>query len=307
MRARELFALFVSVALAIFPGCDTGRFTASQSIGLITRGAAAIQEHWDPVLVGDAMPGSILQLEGLYATLPEDDRVGLELLRAYVSYAYGWLEPEAEEAEARGDLDAQEETMRRARLMYLRARNIGMHHIRLRDAGFDAAVSGDHDAFVRYLESRYRTAEDVPFLLWTGYAWGSAISVATDDPELVLDLPKVRAMVERAVELDPSYFEHGGLMFLGALASSVPESLGGDPAQGRILFERALAGTNRSFFQIQLQFARTYAVTTGDRALFIALLREIIDGGDPRADVRLANRLARRRAIRLLQRVDELF
>lgn len=306
MRAQR-FAVLVLLALAVFPGCDTGRFTASQSIGLVTRGAAAIQEHWDPDLVGDAMPGSILQLEGLYATLPEDDRVGLELLRAYVSYAYGWLEPEAEIAEARGDLEAQEEILLRARLIYLRARNIGLHHLRLHDAGFDAAMRGEHDAFERYLEGHYRSREDVPFLLWTGYAWGSAISVAPDDPELVLDLPTVRAMVERSVAIDPTYFEHGGLVFLGALASSIPESLGGDPEHGRALFERALEGTGRTFFQVQLQYARTYALTTGDRALFIRLLREIIDGGDPRPEVRLANRLARRRAIRLLRRVDELF
>ena len=301
MRA-QLFAALLLLALALFPGCDTGRFTASQSIGLVTRGSAAIQQHWDPDLVGDAMPGSILQLEGLYATLPEDDRVGLELLRAYVSYAHGWLEPEAEAAEARGDLDAQDAIRVRARLMYERARNIGLHHLQLRDAAFEGALRGELSGFVQHLERRFRTAEDVPFLLWTGYAWGSAISVASDDPELVLDLPVVRAMVERAVAIDPSYFEYGGLMFLAALASSVPESLGGDPEQGRVLFERALEGTGRTFFQVQLQYARTYALTTGDRELFVRLLREIIDGGDPRPEVRFANRLARPRARRRMRR-----
>jgi hypothetical protein len=58
---------------------------------------------------------------------------------------------------------------------------------------------------------------------------------------------------------------------------------------------------------IQLQYAQTYAVTQQDRALFITLLREIVDGGDPDPSSRLANRLARRKAIRLLRRIDELF
>ncbi len=304
---RSFLLSFSIFATLILNGCDTGRFTASQSIGLITRGSAAIAQHWDVDLVGDGMPGSILQLEGLYATLPDDEQVGLELLRAYVSYGQGWVEPSAEEAEARGDLDGARELFVRARLLYLRARNIGLHHLRLRDEQIDARIRQGGDSFDHYLAERYTSREDVPFLLWTGYAWGSAINVSREDPELVLDLTTVKSFVERAVVLDETYFEYGGLTFLGAIASATPESSGGDPARGREFFERALAGTSRTFFTVQLQYARSYAVTTGDRALFIRLLREIIDGGDPRPEVRLANRIARRSAIRLLRRVDEFF
>ncbi|MDQ3036437.1 MAG: TRAP transporter TatT component family protein [Myxococcota bacterium] len=304
----EWFVWAVALSMAaVVGGCDTGRFTASQSVGLITRGSAAIQQHWDVDLVGDAMPGSILQLEGLYATLPDDEEIGLELLRAYVSYGQGWIEPLAEDAEAVGDLERQEDLLVRARLLYVRARNIGLHHLRLRDEQIDAAMQDGPDAFDAYLTQRYTRREDVPFLLWTGYAWGSAINVSRNDPELILDLPTARAFVERAVELDPTFFEYGGLTFLAAIAAGIPESLGGDPERGRALFERALEGTERTFFQVQLQYARSYAVTTGNRALFIRLLREIIDGGDPRPEVRLANRIARRRAISLLRRVDDFF
>lgn len=307
VSCKRLFLVLCVLATIALSGCDTGRFTASQSIGLITRGSAAIAQHWDVDLVGDGMPGSILQLEGLYATLPDDEQVGLELLRAYVSYGQGWVEPSAEEAEARGDLDRARELFIRARLLYLRARNIGLHHLRLRDEQIDARIRQGGDSFDRYLSERYTSREDIPFLLWTGYAWGSAINVSREDPELVLDLGTVKSFVTRAVALDETYFEYGGLTFLAAIASAAPESSGGDPERGRELFERALAGTERTFFTVQLQYARSYAVTTGDRELFIRLLREIIDGGDPRPEVRLANRIARRSAIRLLRRVDEFF
>jgi hypothetical protein len=108
-------------------GCDTSRFTAQQSMGLVTRGSAAIQEHWDVDLVGAGMPASLLQLEGLYATLPDDGTVGYELLRAYVSYTYGWVEDEAERAEEAGDLEAQT-----AALEY-KARNGEIYHLNLID------------------------------------------------------------------------------------------------------------------------------------------------------------------------------
>lgn len=300
-------ALAAALLLPLIGGCDTGRFTASQSVGLITRGSAAIQEHWDVELVGEGMPASILQLEGLYATLPDDRTVGLELMRAYVSYAYGWIEDDAEQAEVEGDLERQEALLIRARLMYLRARNIGLHHLRLEHPGIDDAIRGGGDTFERYLAVEFTRPEDAILLLWTGYAWGSAINVSRSDPELVLDLSTARELVERAVVLDEAYFEYGGLTFLGGVLSSMDASMGGDPQRGRALFERALEATGGTFFTIHLQFASTYAVTIGDRALFVRLLRQVIDGGDPRAEVRLANRISRRRAIRLLRRVDELF
>ena len=296
-----------ALALGAVAGCDTSRFTAQQSMGLVTRGSAAVQEHWDVDLVGDGMPASILQLEGLYATLPDDATVGLELMRAYVSYAYGWVEDEAEEAEDRGDLDAQTERLHRALLLYLRARNIGLHHLAQHDDGLDAALHGPAAALEARLGERMRDRALAPLLLWTAQAWGLAIHTAPDDPDLVADLSTVRLLGERAVELDEAYADFGATTFLASLASAVPADAGGDPERGRALFERALAGTGRTFFAIQLQYAQSYAVTTGDRDLYIRLLREVIDGGDPRPQVRLANRLARRRAIRALRRVDALF
>ena len=58
---------------------------------------------------------------------------------------------------------------------------------------------------------------------------------------------------------------------------------------------------------MQYSYARTYAVQAQDRDLYIRLLREIVDGGDPEPSARLANRMTRRRAIRWLQRTDQFF
>jgi hypothetical protein len=287
--------------------CDlTTRIAANETSAVLQRASRGLEQHWDVDLVGDGLPASILQLEGIYAVIPEDEGLGLELLRAYGSYAWGWLEDDADQALARGDLDAQEAISLRARLLYLRARNIGLHHMRRRDGGIDAAIAGGADTLRTYLR-RYGAREDAAILFWTAYAWGGAVQTSNGDPELVADLPLVRVLLERSAELDSGFFHSSSLMALGAIQSAVPAEMGGDPARGRELFERALAQTGRQFFAVQLQYAITYAVTTGDRALFVRLLREIVDGGDPLPEIRLANRLARRKAIRLLRRVDELF
>ncbi len=299
-----VIALMLASQLA---GCDVMRFTASTSATLFTRAGDALEQHWDTELVGDGLPSSIMTLEGIFSVIPDDRELGIALARAYAAYAYGWIEDEADIAEGAGDLERQAELSQRARLLYLRARNIAIHLMRLRDAGIDEALRGDPEALATYLAAHYTSREDAELLFWVGYPWGSAIGVSYEDPALVLDLPTARLFVERAATLDEAYFHYGALLFLASINSAVSESLGGDPQRGRQLFERALAATNRQFFSVQLTYARIYAVNTGDRALFVALLREIIDGGDPDPSSRLANRLARRRAIRLLRRVDELF
>lgn len=308
--ARVLGASTLLASLILAPalsGCDTERFAAQQSLGLIARGAASLQRHWDLQLVGDAMPGAIVQLEGIYATLPDESRVGLELMRAYISYGFGWIEDLAERAEMEGDLDRQTQHLTRAKLLYLRARDIGLDHLRSQDHELEASVAAGARALEAHLNAEYTDRADVPLLLWTGYAWGLAIKAGTDDPELVLQVPMARALVARAVALDESYFDYGGVAFLAAMSAAATEETGGDPDAGRALFEHAMEETDGEIFTIPLLYASTYAVTTGDRELYERLLRSIVEGGDPRPESRLANRLAQRRAARMLERVDEFF
>lgn len=306
-RGTRLLTLGLTALLVGSAGCDLTRFTANSSAALFTRAAGGLERHFDYDLAGDALPSSIMTLEGLYRVIPDNEELGLTLTRAYVSYGFGWVEDEMQRAQDRGDLDEEERLMGRARLIYERGRNIGLHLMRLRHPGIDEVLSGPHEDFVAYLNEQYDSPEVVPLLFWTGYAWGSAVNAGRDDPEMILTLPTARALVQRAVELDESFFNYSGLTFLAVVDASLPEALGGNPERARERFERVLELTDRQFFTVQLSYARTYAVQTQDRDLFINLLREVVDGGDPSPDARLANRIARRRAIRWLQRTEQLF
>lgn len=304
---RPYLPVLLGLLVSLGYGCDLTRFTASSTANMFGRASAGLESHFDYELVGDALPGNILQLEGVFRIVPENEQLGLTLTRAYVSYGYGWVEDEMEQVQDRGDLEEEERLMGRARLLYERGRNVGLHLMRLRNPGIDAALTGGHEGFVEYVNRNFTRPEDVPLLFWTGYAWGSAVNAGRDDPEMILSLPFARTLVERAVELDPTYYNYSGLTFLGVVNASLPEALGGNPDRARELFEQALEATDRKFFTVQFSYARTYAVGVQDRNLYIRLLREIVDGGDPEPSARLANRMTRRRAIRWLNRTDQLF
>ena len=141
-------------------------------------------------------------------------------------------------------------------------------------------------------------------LLWAGTSWGSAINVGKNDMSLVPDLPFARALVERSVELDDTIDYGAGWNFLAVVHA---ESLGGDLEKSRELFERALEQTERRSLLVQLSYAQSYSVKVGDRDLFVQLLSEVLEAGDVLPARRMSNVLAKRRAARLLRRVDEFF
>ena len=54
------------------------------------------------------------------------------------------------------------------------------------------------------------TKSNMPLLYWTAAAWGAAITVSKDKPDIVADLPKMEALIDRALELDEK-FDHGAI------------------------------------------------------------------------------------------------
>ena len=80
---------------------------------------------------------------------------------------------------------------------------------------------------------------DVEVLFLLGAAWGLAISNALDQPSLIADLPAVRALFARALELDEDY-ERGALHSALITLEALPAQLGGSPERARAHFERAV-------------------------------------------------------------------
>jgi len=150
-------------------------------------------------------------------------------------------------------------------------------------------------------------AEDVEVLFYLSAAWGLAISNALDQPDLVGDLPAVRALLARALELDEDYGRgsiHAALITL----ESLPAQLGGSPARAREHFERAVELSDGLDAGPYVTFALGVSVPEEDRAEFEDLLnRALAIDPDENTDQRLLNVVNQRRARLLLDVVDDLF
>lgn len=302
-----LGALFLLTS-ATLPGCSFSKLAADQTAGLLDQAAPALDAFWDYEVAGIGTPGAIMQLEAFHAVTPDNEKLALNLAKAYVGYAVGWVEADYEIAYAAGDMDRADRLRQRARLLYLRARNLALHALHVRDSGIDDVLKTHDDAkLASYLKREYTDEEDVAPVFWTGMAWGAAINMSLDQPDLIAELPTAKALVVHAKELDDGFFNGGAYVFLGSMESAFPKAMGGDPEKGRAIFEQGLQRTQRKNHMMLVNYARVYAVNTQNRELYVKLLTEVLEAGDLGQRVRLTNKVARRRAERYLAQTPELF
>jgi len=287
--------------LVALSGCSARRFAAKRLGDVLAGGSAGWATDDDPRLVGDALPFALKTFESLLAEAPDHPRLLLATCRGFASYAAGWVEPEAERLEGT-DFRAGRSTAERALKLHLRGRDDCLHALELRRPGVTAAL---REAPESALESFGRG--DVELLYWTGAAWGSAVGLGLDRPELVADLPAVRALFERALALEPT-FDRGAIHEAMIALDSVSELLGGSPERAREHFVRAVELSGGLRAGPYVAWARGVPVAEQHRREFRETLEKAlainVDASPPD---RLANLLAQDRARRLLERVDELF
>ncbi|RMI04714.1 MAG: hypothetical protein D6681_09220, partial [Calditrichaeota bacterium] len=150
--------------------------------------------------------------------------------------------------------------------------------------------------------------EDVPALFWTAFAWSGWINLNRDDPQAVFDLSKVKAMMNRVLELDEGYFFGAAHLFWGSIYGSIPPLLGGDPDKARAHFQRAIELSEGKFLLAHVYYARFYAATTLNEELFEELLTKVVNApGDIMPGYELMTSLAKRQAESLLKRREEIF
>jgi predicted anti-sigma-YlaC factor YlaD len=147
----------------------------------------------------------------------------------------------------------------------------------------------------------------VPLLYWTAASWGSAIALGLDKPELVIDVPTVRALADRALALDESWGK-GAIHEMFISLESVPEALGGSTARARLHFTRAVELEKGASPGPYVSLAMGVSVAAQDRAEFESLLKQAL-AIDPEKDPsnRLVTLVQQRRARALLDHIDTLF
>ena len=297
-------AAFSLSVVVVFSTLGCTKIGVNATAKVTAKAAPAFESYWDYEIAGEAAPGNIIQMEGMLRISPENKTILLSLIRMYTAYAFGWVEDNAEVADIKGDTEEGDYQRRRAQLMYLRARDLGKYLISLDVEGFDEAMTQGLPAFEAWLKNNFDDKEDGAALLWTGYAWGNYINQSKDDMGAVADLAYAKALIERSVLLDPTYFNGTGTAFLAVAETS---GMSADMDKAEALWKQAFERSEERALMLFVTKARTFAVKKGDKAMYIELLKKVMDAGDIMPESRLANRIAKRRAKRYLSQLDKFF
>ncbi len=232
-------------------------------------------------LARQSLAGQLKLTEIVLKKVPRDE-VKLMVCQGFSSYAL-LLEPELREkqfaAENTDDEKKREKLLQesaelQARMKYLSLRGRD-HCLELLSKYYpsfkEKALKGGKE-FQEALKKLQK--KDAEALFWTGFAWGYAIINGLDDTDLIAQIPQLRAVMERVVELDSDYFYGGAHIFLGSLYSQSP-TLGGDLKRAEEHFNQAKKYSNSQLLLVQYYQARFYAQQKADTKLCENLLEEI--------------------------------
>ncbi len=274
------------LALSALGGCAS--ITSSATNRLAGNLSTAILDQDDPETVEQGMPSYLLMVDGLIAGDPQNENMLAAGSKLYASYAAAFVK------------DGE-----RAKRLSARARDYGERALCAHDARLCQLWARPFEEFTKSLGT-LRVA-DVPVLYTSAAAWGGWIQANSSDWNAIAALPRVKAAMERVVQLDESY-EHGEAhVYLGVIATLLPPAMGGKPEEGRAHFERAIGISQGRDLTAKVEYARRYARGVYDRALHDRLLNEVMAADARAPGLTLANVLAQRQAKELLATADRYF
>ena len=291
-------ALPLAAVLLLSGGCT--RIIARAAGQSLTGDGSLFAAEDDPELVRQALPFGLKTLEGLLAKAPGDDRLLLGAASGFTQYAYAFVQQDAEILAA-SDPVGSRAGLARARRLYRRARDYGLRGLEAKHPGFTAALAADPVA-----AAASARREDVPLLYWTATAWGAWVALSKDDMKAVGQLPRMEALLARALTLNESW-DGGALHEFGVTYEG---SRGGAEGAGRAKqhLDLALAQSGGCRLGALVAYAEHACVATQDRKAFDAALDRVLafdPDGEPAH--RLANLLAQSRARWLKSRSEDLF
>lgn len=253
----------------------------------------AVYESNDPATVRDGLPAYLLLVDALVQGQAPGKRRNASLL-----YAAAGLNAAYAGSFTGDDGD-------RARKLSSKAMAYARRATCLQDEALCAALEGPVGAFEQAVAAA--PSGHVAALYSLGSTWATYLQAHRDDWAAIADLPKVQALLERVVAIDPAHDRGMARVYLGVLHSLRPEAVGGTPEAGRAHFEAAIAQSGGRNLYAKVLMAETYARLVYDQALHDRLLAEVLAADPAEPGFTLMNVLAQDRARALQASGREFF
>lgn len=291
MRTLSISVALMAASL-LLGGCSTAQIVARGASPIIDYGVTAMNRETDYELARASIPANIKMIEALLLADPGNTAYRIQAAMAFYGYSMAFVD-EADSV--------------RAIKLYQRA--MAHAEIALTDAGVTPAMlkgqPASLDAALAKLDVRA-----VPALFWTASAWAKLIELQLDEPERLAELPRVEALMRRALVLDEAYYHGSAHVFFGVYYGGRAPMFGGDFVRSAQHFDRAAQLTQNRMLWIDVYRAQYLQRQMNDRAAFHQTLSKVVNAPDSAKidpDLNFANMLAKRKAAELLAQEEDLF
>lgn len=290
----RFFTLLLILPIFFAGGCASTRtrLMVDGMNPLMMKMRDATNRNTDVELVREAMPAFLIQMDGFIAASPENKYLLTNAAEAYMGYAFLFVE---------------EKDRYRATALYFKSKEYALRSLKQNKSFAEAFAQNDPEVFVRGLKTIKK--DDIASLYFATSAWLQWVGLASaHDSSLLNDLPRIEVMIDRAMELDDTFY-HGGIhATLGAFYAASPEMFGGKPGQAEFQFKEAFEISGSKYLLWQYLYARYYAFAINDRDLFVSTLEKIISAPDDiMPEETFANMAVKVKARNLLSHVNDYF
>lgn len=277
---RLLLPLMATASLLAGCGSIAGSATQSMADAL----TVAVQNQNDIATVEAGLPAYLLLIGGMAQNNPTDARS--QIAAAQLHSLYGGL---------------VSTNPARAQRLSKNALDYGLQalalspRVKLGATELRALPARDFPNLLAELKEK-----DTPALYAAATAWLGFIQANSNDWAAIGDLAKARQMLERVLELNPTYENGMPHLYLGVLETLVPPATGGRPEKAKQHFEMARTLSNGENLMVDVLYAKNYARTTFDRELHDDLLQKVLAANPNIKNYVLMNTLAQQEAQQLL-------
>lgn len=247
-----------------------------------------ILNHNDPQTVTDAIPAYLLMQEALIEQQPDNQKLLLSTATLYRAYA-GLIDKNKSRLKALTD----------------KSFHFGLRAACLQKDDFcqlEQLIFADFEGIIQQ-----STPDDLNVLYTLGSAWAAWIQAHQSDMNAIAQLAQVKTIMNQLVQLDESYQQGAGYLYLAVLESLLPPALGGNLDLAKQYFKQAIKLSDNKNLMVKVLYAKHYARLLFDRKLHDDLLNQVIAADEKQSNLTLINIAAKQQAKQLLKSANDYF
>jgi len=248
--------------------------------------SAAMMKQPDPETIRQGAPAYLILIDTMVESDPKNPKTLANASRLYSTYAGVFVDDNE-----------------RAERLSLRAKEYGEQSLCKHSESLCEIAKLPFDEFENALNKT--TEKDTQFLYAYAVSQATWIQANENDWNAIAELPKVKSLLNRIIDLDEKIDDGNAHVYLGVLDTLLPPSVGGKPEQGKAHFDRALE--LQDSLMTRVLYAEHYARLVYNQELHDELLNTVLEKPAKQNGMTLINTLAKQQAEKLLESSDEYF